>query len=146
MKLTTIGIDLAKNAFQVHGVDAHGKASLKERLKRGQLVAFFANLPPCLIGMEACGSAHYWARKLQALGHTVRLIALQFVNPMSRPVSMMQPMPERFVRRSCDPTCVSCQSRRLSSRGLALHWARQGCSRPERRKPTRSAACPVNSA
>jgi transposase len=71
MKLTTIGIDLAKNVFQVHGVDAHGKVSLK-KLKRGQVAAFFANLSPCLIGMEACGNAHYWARKLQALGHTVR--------------------------------------------------------------------------
>src|SRR3712207_5480927 len=81
MKLTTIGIDLAKNVFQVHGVDAHGKVSLKKQLKRGQVVAFSSNLPPCLIGMETCGSAHYWARKLQTLGHTVRLMAPQFVKP-----------------------------------------------------------------
>src|SRR3712207_1465625 len=81
MKLTTIGIDLAKNVFQVHGVDAHGKVSLKKQLKRGQVVAFSSNLPPCLIGMETCGSAHYWARKLQALGHTVKLMAPQFVKP-----------------------------------------------------------------
>ena len=71
MKITTIGIDLAKNAFQVHGVDAHGKTVLKKQLKRDQMATFFANLPPCLIGMEACGSAHYWARKLQAQGHEV---------------------------------------------------------------------------
>ena len=71
MKLTTIGIDLAKNLFQVHGTDERGRAVLKKPLKRAQMLPFFANLPPCRIGLEACGSAHYWARKLQALGHTV---------------------------------------------------------------------------
>lgn len=59
MKITTSGIDLAKNVFQVHGVDERGKVALKKQLKRGQVMAFFANLPPCLIGMEACGSAHH---------------------------------------------------------------------------------------
>jgi len=81
MKITTIGIDLAKNVFQVHGVDEHGKVVLRKQLRRDQMAVFFANLPPCLIGMEACGSAHYWARKLSALGHTVRLMAPQFVKP-----------------------------------------------------------------
>ncbi len=81
MKITTIGIDLAKNVFQVHGVDEHGKAVLRKQLKRKDVVKFFANLEPCLIGMEACGSAHYWARKLTEFGHTVRLIAPQFVKP-----------------------------------------------------------------
>jgi len=81
MKITTIGIDLAKNIFQVHGVDEHGKAVLRKQLKRKDVVKFFANLEPCLIGMEACGSAHYWARKLSEFGHTVRLIAPQFVKP-----------------------------------------------------------------
>lgn len=61
----TIGIDLTKNVFQLHGVDAQGKAVLKKQIKRDQMAALFANLPPCLIGIEACGSAHYWARKLQ---------------------------------------------------------------------------------
>lgn len=81
MKITTIGIDLAKHVFQVHGVDERGQVVLKKQLKRAQLAVFFANLPPCLIGMEACGSAHHWARKLQSFGHTVRLIAPQFVKP-----------------------------------------------------------------
>ena len=81
MKITTVGIDLAKNVIQVHGVDERGKTVLKKQLKRDQVAAFFANLPPCLIGMEACGSAHHWARKLQAFGHTVRLMAPQFVKP-----------------------------------------------------------------
>lgn len=81
MKSTTIGIDLAKNAIQVHGVDERGKPVLKKQLKRHQVAAFFANLAPCLIGMEACASAHHWARKLQALGHSVKLMAPQFVKP-----------------------------------------------------------------
>jgi transposase len=81
MNITTVGIDLAKVVFQVHGVDARGKASVRKQLKRPQVIAFFTQLPPCLIGMEACGSAHFWARKLTALGHTVKLIAPQFVKP-----------------------------------------------------------------
>ena len=81
MKITTVGIDLAKNIFQVHGVDYRGKPVLKKQLKRAQVLPFFANLEPCLIGMEACGSAQYWARKLEALGHTVKHMAPQFVKP-----------------------------------------------------------------
>ena len=81
MKITTIGIDLAKNVFQVHGVDERGRTVLKKQLKRDQMAAFFAKLPACLIGLEACGSSHHWARKLQGFGHTVRLMAPQFIKP-----------------------------------------------------------------
>jgi transposase len=81
MKITTIGLDLAKNVLQIHGVGEHGKVGVRKALKREQVIPYFANLPPCLIGMEACGSAHYWGRKLQALGHTVKLMAPQFVKP-----------------------------------------------------------------
>jgi len=81
MNITTIGIDLAKNVFQVHGVNEHGKVAVKKQLKREQMAAFFANLPPCLIGMEACGGAHHWARQLQRFGHTTKLMAPQFVKP-----------------------------------------------------------------
>ena len=81
MKITTVGIDLAKNVIVVHGVDERGKAMLKKPLRREQVLPFFANLQPCLIGMEACGSAHHWARKLESLGHTVKLMAPQFVKP-----------------------------------------------------------------
>ncbi len=81
MKITTVGIDLAKNVFQVHGVDERGKAVLRRQLKRTQVAVFFANLPPCLVGMEACASAHHWARTLQRSGHTVHLVAPQFVKP-----------------------------------------------------------------
>jgi len=79
--ITTIGVDLAKNLFQVHGVDDRGKVVLRRALKRAELASFFARLTPCLIGMEACGGAHFWARKLTELGHTVRLMAPQFVKP-----------------------------------------------------------------
>ncbi|XAG70582.1 IS110 family transposase [bacterium 19CA06SA08-2] len=81
MNVKTIGIDLAKAIFQIHGVNEHGKCLFNKPLKRAQMISFFANLPPCLIGMEACSSAHYWANKLQGLGHTVKLMAPQFVKP-----------------------------------------------------------------
>ena len=81
MKVTTIGLDLAKEVFQIHGVDEHGKEVLKKQLRRNKMAEFFVRLPACLIGMEACASAHYWARKLQGMGHTVRLMAPQFVKP-----------------------------------------------------------------
>ncbi|MFM5540515.1 IS110 family transposase [Aeromonas veronii] len=81
MKATTIGIDLAKEVFQVHGVDEHGKRLFNKQLKRSQIASFFANIPPCLIGMEACASSHYWASTLMSLGHTVKLMAPQFVKP-----------------------------------------------------------------
>ena len=73
-EVTTIGLDLAKHVFQVHGVDASGAVVLRKQLRRGQVVAFFAALPRCLVGLEACATAHYWARELQAVGHEVRLM------------------------------------------------------------------------
>ncbi len=81
MKITTIGIDLAKSVFQVHGVDERGHVVVRKQLRRAQVAVFFANLPACLVGMEACGSAHHWARKLRRFGHEVRLISPQFVKP-----------------------------------------------------------------
>lgn len=81
MNVTTVGIDLAKNVFQVHAVNEHGKTVLKKPLKRDQVATFFANMTPCWIGMEACGSAHHWARKLRGFDHDVRLMAPQFVKP-----------------------------------------------------------------
>ena len=81
MKITRIGLDLAKNVFQVFGVDAQDKRVLSRQLKRKDMQAFFQALPACLIGMEACASAHYWAWVLTEMGHTVKLIAPQFVKP-----------------------------------------------------------------
>jgi transposase len=74
MQITTIGLDIAKNVFQVHGIDAAEKVVVRKQLRRGQVLKFFASLPPCLVGMEACATAHYWARELTKLGHEVRLM------------------------------------------------------------------------
>ena len=82
MKVTTVGIDLAKSVFQIHGVDERGRVVLRKQLKRAEVLRFFVNLPACLIGMEACASAHHWARRLTEFGHTVKLMApMQFVKP-----------------------------------------------------------------
>ena len=80
-KVTTVGLDLAKTVFQVHGADQAGRPVVRKKLRRAQLLPFFAGLPPCLVGLEACASAHYWVRELQALGHDVRLIPPQYVKP-----------------------------------------------------------------
>jgi transposase len=80
-KISTIGLDLAKNVFQLHGVDASGAVVLKRQLRRATLERFFAQLPPCLVGMEACGSAHHWARVISRYGHEVRLMPPAYVKP-----------------------------------------------------------------
>src|SRR5580692_5716337 len=79
--IKVLGIDLAKNIFQLHGIDSQGKAVLRKRVKRENLANFMANLSPCLVGMEACASGHYWARRFKALGHDVRLMPPQYVKP-----------------------------------------------------------------
>src|SRR5690348_5739570 len=81
MKIATVGLDIAKQVFQVHGADSEGRAVLRKRLRRDQVAEFFANLPPCLIGLEASCGSHYWSRVLSRFGHTVKLIAPQFVKP-----------------------------------------------------------------
>jgi transposase len=80
-QITTLGIDLAKKSFQLHGVDDKARAVLRKKLNRKELPIFMANLPPCLVLMEACATAHYWGRKFQKMGHEVKLIAAQFVKP-----------------------------------------------------------------
>jgi transposase len=79
--ITTIGLDIAKSVFQVHGVDAEGNVILRRQLKRRYVLAFFQKLPPCLVGIEACASSHHWSRELQTLGHTVRLMPPAYVKP-----------------------------------------------------------------
>ena len=127
MKITTIGINLAKSLFQVHGVDERGKAVLRKQLKRKDVVKFFANLEPCLVGMEACGSAHYWARKLSELGHTVRLMAPQFVKPYVKT--------NKSDRNDAEAICEAVARQNMhfvpvktgeQQAVLALHRARQG--------------------
>lgn len=80
-QISTVGLDLAKNVFQVHGVDIEGQIVVRRQLRRADVVRFFAELPPCLVGMEACGSAHFWARELIKLGHSVRLMPPAYVKP-----------------------------------------------------------------
>ena len=79
--IRVLGLDIAKSVFQLHGVDAGGATVLQKRLTRGRMLAFFAKLPPCLIGIEACATSHYWARELIALGHEVKLMPPQYVKP-----------------------------------------------------------------
>jgi transposase len=79
--ITTIGLDIAKSVFQVHGVDATGQVAIRRQSKRRYVVAFFQKLPPCLVGTEACASSHHWSRELHALGHKVRLIPPAYVKP-----------------------------------------------------------------
>src|SRR5215469_3415941 len=79
--IRTLGIDLAKNLFRIHGVDATGKTLVQRQLRRRQLLPFLAQLPACLVGMEACGGAHHWAREIARLGHEVKLIAPAYVKP-----------------------------------------------------------------
>ncbi len=80
-EVSTIGLDLAKNVFQVHGIDAAGRVLVRRQLRRGEVLAFFARLRPCLIGMEACATAHHWGRELTRLGHTVKLMPPAYVKP-----------------------------------------------------------------
>ena len=127
MNAMTIGVDLAKSVFQVHGVDAKGKVVLRKALKRAQMSAFFANTPPCLIGMEACGSAHYWARKLQVQGYTVKLMAPQFVKPYVKTNKNDAADAEAICEAVTRPTMRFVPIKTVEQQAvLALHRARQG--------------------
>jgi transposase len=90
--ISTIGLDIAKSVFQVHGVDTTGEVVLRRQLRRRYVLAFSQKLPPCLVGIEACASSHHWSRELQALGHTVRLMPPAYVKPyvkrQKRPLMM----------------------------------------------------------
>ncbi len=126
-KITTIGMDLAKNVIQVHGVDERGKAVLKKQLKRNQVVSFFANLPACRVGMDACGSAHHWARKLEKLGHMVKLMAPQFVKPYVKTNKNDVADAEAICEAVSRPTMRFVPVKTGEQQAvLALHRARQG--------------------
>ena len=95
----TIGLDTAKHVFQVHGADASGRRVLTKRLRRNQVSDFFANLPKCLVGLEATRGANYWARVIGSFGHEVRMMAPQFVRPFIKARRTMWRMQQGFVRR-----------------------------------------------
>jgi transposase len=127
MKITIVGIDLAKHVFQVHGVDERGKVVLKKQLKRHQVLPFFGNLPACLIGMEACGGAHHWARRLQAQGHTVRLMAPQFVKPYVKTNKNDAADAEAICEAVSRPSMRFVPIKSVAQQAvLSIHRARQG--------------------
>lgn len=127
MKITTIGLDLAKSVFQVHGADAQGKAVLKKQLKRAQMLPFFARLEPCKIAMEACGSGHYWARKLGELGHQVQLIAPQYVKPYVRRNKNDAADAAAICEAASRPDIPSVPIKSVEQQAiLSVHRARQG--------------------
>lgn len=127
MNITQVGIDLAKVVFQVHGVDARGKGSLRKQLKRTQVMPFFTQLPPCLIGMEACGGAHFWARQLTQLGHTVKLMAPQFVKPYVKTNKNDAADAQAICEAVGRPNMRFVPVKTVEQQGLlGLHRARQG--------------------
>jgi transposase len=119
MNVTTIGLDIAKSVFQVHGEDAEGKVVIQKRLGRNGMMTFFAKLPPCLVALEACGTSHYWGRTLQAMGHEVRLIPAAYVKP--------------FVKRNKtdarDAAAICVAARRPDMREVAIKSEEQQASR-----------------
>ncbi len=99
MNISTIGLDLAKNVFQVHGIDNTGKVIVRRTLRRRQMIPFFAKLEPCLIGIEACGTSHFWSRELEALGHEVKLMPRSTSNHTSSAARPTPPMRRRSARQ-----------------------------------------------
>lgn len=127
MKITTVGFDVAKTIFQIHGVDEQGRVAVRKQLKRSQVLTYFANLTPCLIGMEACGGAHYWARQLAGFGHTVKLIAPQFVRPYVKTNKNDAADAEAICEAVARPNMRFVPVKNSEQQGvLALHRARQG--------------------
>ena len=127
MKITTIGIDLAKEVFQIHGVDDHGKTVLRKQLRRNKMTNFFANLEPCLIGMEACGSSHHWARKLSEFGHTIKLMSPQFVKPYVKTNKHDMADAEAICEAVSRPNMRFVPIKNIEQQAiLSVHRARQG--------------------
>jgi len=127
MEITTIGIDLAKEVFQIHGVDRHDKGVLCKQLRRNEMVKFFVNLKPCVIGVEACGSSHYWARKLNEFGHTVKLMAPQFVKPYVKTNKHDMADAEAICEAISRPNMRFVPVKNIEQQAiLSVHRARQG--------------------
>ncbi|MBS0156699.1 MAG: IS110 family transposase [Nitrospira sp.] len=126
MEITTIGIDLAKQVFQLHGVDAHGKTVLRKRLTRSALGPFMANLPPCRVRVEACAGAHYWSRQWRAFGHDVRLMSPHFVKPYVKSQKNDSNDAEAICEAVSRPTMRFVHPKTIGQQDLqALHRIRQ---------------------
>ncbi len=115
MKVTTVGLDLAKNVFQVHGIDDTGNVIVGRSLRRRQVMPFFDKLEPCLIGVEACGTSHFWARELEALGHEVKL----------KPPKYVKPYVKRGKTDAADAEAIAEAVRRPTMRFVAIKSAEQ---------------------
>ncbi len=127
MKITTIGIDLAKEVFQIHGVDNHGKTVLRKQLRRREMAKYFGNLESCLVGMEACGSSHHWARKLGKFGHTVKLMSPQFVKPYVKTNKHDMADAEAICEAVSRPNMRFVSIKNVEQQSiLSVHRARQG--------------------
>ena len=129
--ITTIGLDIAKSIFQVHGVDAEGDVIIRRQLKRRHVLAFFEKLPPCLVGIEACASSHHWSRELQALGHTVRLMPPAYVRPCDASL-----WSERFL------SCAGPRATRRNFHGSRSFWHGDRSRLSRLRLPTKWPASP----
>ena len=125
MQITTIGLDIAKNVFQVHGIDAAEKVVVRKQLRRGQMLAFFKALPPCLVGMEACATSHYWARELTELSHQVRLMPAKDVKAYVKRNKNDAADAEAICEAVRRPTMRFVQIKSVEQQGqLMLHRAR----------------------
>src|SRR3990167_7822833 len=128
MNITTLGIDLAKNIFQLHGADNRGKAVLKKTLTRNKLQAFIATLPKCCVAMEACGGANHWARKFNEYGHNVKLISPQFVKPFVKSNKNDRNDAEAIVEAASRPSMRYVSAKTIEQQDLqSLLRLREGC-------------------
>src|SRR4051794_24421483 len=153
-RFSTVGLDLAKYIFQLHGADSAGAVVFRKKLRRGQLLAFLATLPPCTVAMEACGSAHYWGREIAKLGHTVKLIAPAYVKPFVKRQKNDMADAEAILRGRPAPDHALCgpqkrepagRRRRVPHAGLAGSPAHPGHQRAARSpdRVRRDRRCPT---
>jgi transposase len=123
--IAIIGLDIAKNVFQVHGADADGVPVLRRQIRRGQVLTFFANLPPCVVALEACFTAHFWAREISKLGHEVRMIPPQYVKPFVKRNKTDSADAEAICEAAGRPTMRFVAIKSVEQQSiLALHRAR----------------------
>jgi transposase len=127
--VTTIGLDIAKSVLQVHGISATGEVLIRRQVRRGQMLKVFANLPPCLIGIEACASAHHWSRELQSLGHQVKLMPPAYVKPYvkRRKNDMADSEPICEAVTSCRSARLQVYSRHIDSKLSICHLSKMLC-------------------